>query len=894
MRDQRPPDLAYRLLRRALAEDPAGPSILGDLHEDFVRMAERSGPARARAWYWKEALVLAVGRMARLGGAPNGNAGGRPGRGSRSRLGLRGILADTRAGLRSLRRNPGFVAFATLIIGVGIGASTAVFSVMRPLMLAPLPFESPRELVWVANNQEGTSLSHVTSRSSNLRDFRELSESFAGLTGFNAFFGQSIYTLVGDAEAEQLIGVDVAHDFLSVLGVRPLHGRDFTVAEGLWAGPPAVILGHGFWVRRFAGDPTIVGSAITLNGVPRDVVGVLPATFDFSSVFAPSVNVDFLLPFAVSDETDRTGNTWSMIGRLRPGATPASAQRDLDRIIDGLSAEDPDRWGLGAVVTPLQEQIAAPFRAGMLLLAAAAGTVMLIVCANLSNMLLARGPKRRREVAVRRALGATRGRLVRQLMIESLFLSVAGALVGYFIASSVTDVVANTSGLTIPLLRSVTVDAQALAFCAALALVTGVAIGVVPALQVSDGQEASAMSSGGSRSRGGRGSSRLRETLVVAEIALACVLLVFGGLFLRSFRAVLSVELGYDPENAVAWQLNPSVPFDNPNEMIAYFDQVADRVAAVSGVESAGLIDALPLGRNRTWGMRVVGMEEPPDGDYPDLFPHMIDTGYLETMGIPLLAGRAFNRDDARGSDPVVMINASAARELFGGADPIGHEISTGGSSNDWRIIGVVGDVRHQALEMGAGIQVYFPIRQIWGFNTLDLVVRSRVPVGSITGPVASVLRELDPGMPTQESWTLVSTVERASSSRKFVLTLLGTFAATALLLAALGIYGVLSYTVTERVPEIGIRMALGATSADVLRRVVGRTLLLATVGAAIGVVVSILGSGVIASLLFGVEPTDPLTFVGMIAMLLAVAAVSGLFPAIRASRTDSVTALKV
>ena len=338
--------------------------------------------------------------------------------------------------------------------------------------------------MWIANDQDGTSLSHVTSRTSNLRDFREQNRSFEGITGYNAFFNQSTYSLVDEGEAEQLTGVGVAHDFLEVLGVDPLLGRGFTEAEGQWGGPAAIILAHGFWTRRFGADPNIVGTSLNLGGVPRLVAGVLPPTFDFTSVFTPTIDVDFLLTFAVSDETDRWGNTLSMVGRLRPGATPASAQADLDGIIAGLQAAEPDRWGLGAVVTPLQEQIAAPFRGGLYLLGAAASTVMLIVCVNLSNMLLARSPKRRREMAVRRTFGATRKRLVRQLIMESLLLSGVGAALGVVIAHVVTGAVSGTSGLTIPLLSSVAVDGSALLFAAALAVAAGLAIGIIPALQV--------------------------------------------------------------------------------------------------------------------------------------------------------------------------------------------------------------------------------------------------------------------------------------------------------------------------------------------------------------------------------------------------------------------------
>ncbi|TFH66612.1 MAG: hypothetical protein E4G90_02620, partial [Gemmatimonadales bacterium] len=399
-----PPAAAARLLARVLRQDPAGAAIQGDLHEDFVLMSRARGPGVAKLWYWKEALLFSLGRWVRK--SPGSHARGRKMNGFHS---FRGLGQDGVQALRAVRRAPGFSLFTALVMGLGVGAAAAVFSVLKPLFIAPLPFHDPEALVWIAN-QEVTgvaSLSNITSRSGNLRDFRERARTFDGLTGYNAFSEQGAYTLTGLGEPERLVGFQVAHDFLQVLGVEPLHGRSFTQEEGMWGGPPAVILSYGFWRRRFAADPAIAGSTIILNDLPRTVAGILPPTFDFSSIFTPGTRVDFLLPYPVSDETDRHGNEVVMLGRMGPGVTPEIAQADLDAAMAGLQEEQPDRWGLSAHLSPLQEHLSGPFRPAFFLLVAAAGTLVLIVCVNVSNLLLARSPRRGREMAVRKSLGAS-------------------------------------------------------------------------------------------------------------------------------------------------------------------------------------------------------------------------------------------------------------------------------------------------------------------------------------------------------------------------------------------------------------------------------------------------------------------------------------------------------
>jgi predicted permease len=807
----------------------------------------------------------------------------------RDALSTNGFAQDVRYALRAIRRDRAFFVFATLIIGLGVGASTAVFSVLSPLLLQPLPFAEPDRLVLIENGDGTGGLSGVTSRTSNVRDFRAEARSFEAIGGFNAFFDQASYNLSGGGEPERLQGVDVTGNLLDLLGVRMAAGRNFSVQEGLQDGPNAMVLTHGFWVRRFAADPGVVGGTLVLNEEPYTVVGVLPASFDFASVFTPTVSVDFLLPWPISDRTDGNGNTTTMVARLAPGVSMQAAQAELESVIAALEQADPDRWGLGGRVSGLQERIARPFRSGMYLLAAAAGLVMLIVCVNLSNMLLARGPKRKREMAVRRTLGATRGRLVRQLLVESVLVSMSGAFVGLVLARAATRFVSSSTGLEIPMLSSISVDGAALGFTVAVAVIAGLAVGAVPALQVSEGGEAAAL--GGSTRGGGgsRGARRLRELLVVTEVAMACMLLVFGGLVVRSFQEVMNVDLGFESVDAIGWQLASSRSFDTLPEINAFFDEIVTSVAAVPGIEAVGLVDALPLGTNRTWGTRVVDKQyEDGEGDY--FFPHMVDHRYLQAMKIPLVEGRYFEPGDNEDNRPVIIVNEHAARTIFDGR-ALGRSISMW--FGEAEVVGVVGDVKHRALELGADPEVYFPMGQVWAFQTVEMVVRTSLLPEDVVGSVGAAVRQVEAQMPTEDWRTLESVVETSVSPRRFTLQILVAFALSALLLASLGIYGVLSYSVSERIPEIGIRMALGASAEGVRKSVVSQTMVLAGAGVAIGALASVLGTRLISSLLYGVEPTDAVTFGATIVVLLTVSALSGLIPAIRASRIDSAAALR-
>ncbi len=818
-------------------------------------------------------------------------------------LGLEAVVHDTRYATRAVRKDWRYFAFAVAIVAIGVAASATVFSLAQPLMLRPLPFMEPGQLIWIANDGEGDGMSAVTSRTSNLTDFRSMASSFDGITGYNAFFQADVYNYIGSSGPRRLTGAGVAHDFLDVLGVQPQLGRNFTAEEGTSDGPLAIILSHAFWVAQFNSDPAIVGTDIIINEMPRLVVGVLPSSFDFASLFTPTARVDFLRTFPIDERTDRWGNTLAMIGRLDRQASVEAVQAELDAIVVGLQEAEPDRWGLGARVSTLRHHLAGPHTRAMLLLAGAAAIVMLIVCVNLSNLLLARAPRRTREMAIRAALGASRRRLIRQMVLESLIASASGAAAGILIAHQLTESVVRRASVSIPLLDTVTVDGVAILFAAGLAIAVGVVVGVFPALQVSDGGSQQGLT--GSRSATvGRRARSLREGLVVAEIAMACVLLVVGGLLLRSLQEVLTAERGFESSGLVAWDVGPARDFGTYGDEAAFFEQLVEAVSAFPGVEAVGLVDSAPLGRNRSWSINIPGGL--PEED-PEVHPHLVNDTYLQTLGIELKAGRFFNSDDmtiglsARAdrfmteeerpeSGLVAIINETAAQALFPGQDPIGQYVNTG---PDWEIVGVVADMRHRTLEDAAGLQLYMPFAQNPDHDGLSMLVRSDLPVATLRVQVEAAMQAADPGMPTGDFETLDDVISRTTSPRRFTLALLGGFAVAALLLAIVGIYAVLSYGVAEQTREIGIRMALGETAQQVRLRIVKRTLLLASIGVGVGCLVALAASTAAQSQLYEVGAGDPLTLGAVATMLVLAALAAGLGPAIRASRTSSIRALE-
>jgi putative ABC transport system permease protein len=794
---------------------------------------------------------------------------------------LENLILDVRYAMRQLRRQPSFAVVAVLILALGIGATTTVFTVVNAVLLRPLPFEQPERLVRVAGTNVSGGLSGVTSRSSNLRDWSQLNESFEDLAGYFAFFDYQRFTLTGRGESERLVGVGITETFLDTLGVQPLLGRGFVAEECVWNGRPAALLTHGAWETRFGADSGIVGNALTLNGEAVTVVGVLPPSFDFASFFSPGSRIDFLQPFPVSDETDRRGNTLSVIGRLKPGVSMSAAQAELDLINERLQADEPNRWGLGAEVSNLRDHITGSFRDALILLALAVGLVLLVTCTNLSNLLLARAASRRKEIAVRSAIGAGRWRLIRQVLTEALVLSAGGGLLGVATAYGLTRAVAATQAVTIPLLQSVRIDGAALAFAVIIVVGTGLLFGLVPALQVSQSKEYDALRDSARGMSEGKGRAWLRGALVISEVALACVLLVGAGLLMRSFVVLLDTDLGFQPAQRVAWRVETTRQFENLPEKAQFYERMMRRVESIPGVESVGLTDTLPLGRNRSWMLAAKGQVYR-DGEQPGMFPRMVSPGYIGAMGIRLIQGRDFTAHDTAERDRVVLLNEAAAQRLWPNEDPIGRRILNNGECT---VVGVVANVRHGSLEEMAGNEVYFPISQQSDWGAADLVVRSKLPVESLVPSVRRALREVDGMMATGEFQTLGSIVDRAASPRRFIVSLLGAFAVAAVLLAALGIYGVISYSVSRRRQEIGIRMALGASPRNVRMQVMRRTLALATTGILAGILGSLVLARLMASLLYGVGANDPATFAITIAFLFVIAALAGYLPAHRASR---------
>jgi predicted permease len=805
---------------------------------------------------------------------------------------LENLRRDVRYAIRTLVRDAGFAAFAILIVGLGVGASCTIFSVVNTLLIRPLPFRDPGRLVWIANHQDETNdMSGKTSQTDYLLDLRAKNQSYEDLAAYFAFYGLGDAKMIGDGQPERLTSVPVTQNFFPMLGVVPQIGRQFTAEECKQNGPRVTMLSDGLWRRKFAADPNIVGRALSFDGGPVTVVGVLPASFDFSTIFTPGSRVDMFEPLPLSPEINREGNTVAIIGRLKPGVTVQSAAAETAVLGKLLQQAHKDRNDFEPKVSGLAQHVSGQLRPTLLVLACAVGVVMLIVCANLSNLLLARGATRKKEIAIRTAMGAGRGRLIGQMLTESLVLSSCGAALGLLLAFVGTRALAHLTSVSIPLLSDVRIDGSVLGFTLVAALLTGLLFGLVPALQVQDLKLHDTLKDSSRGSSQGRGHAWIRGALVVSEIGLACVLLVGAGLLIRSFLRVLDVNMGFRPERAAALRIDPNSSYKTQEARNSYFTEALHRVMDVPGIEGAGLSDSLPLGHNRSWGVAAKGVQYTPQ-NYPNGFPRIISDGYFHAMGIPLKAGRDFTERDTKGSLNVIIINETLAKNLFPGQDPIGKIVRA--DDPDRTVVGVVGDVHHMALEEGSGNEFYIPMRQTQDYGTVDLVVRTSLPTAELASRLREALRPIEPDLPTANMRTLQTMVDRAVSPRRFVVWLLGGFAGFALVLASLGIYAVISYSVSQRTQEIGIRMALGASAETLQRSILLQTLGLAGIGMVVGVVASWVLARTLSGLLFGVTSSDPVTFLGMLVILTAVAALAGYLPARRASQIDPMAALRM
>jgi predicted permease len=800
------------------------------------------------------------------------------------------LMQDLRYTFRTLRKDRAFTMVAVLILALGIGANVAVFSVVDTILLRPLPFGNPQRLTWIADLTGKSGASSQTYSVDAYDEFRSQNHSFQDVTGYFAFSSSDNYKLTGNGEPRPLSGIMVAGNFFQTLQVTPSVGRLFTEDELRLHGRPAVLLIHSFWQRQYGGDPAIVGKAIDLDGTPTTVIGVLPEQFDFGSVFSPGARIDIITP-AIMDDIRDEGNTLSLIGRLKPGVTLVQAQDEANTLFPKLhfSLKHPE-WGGGykANIVDLKQYVSGKLQRSLIVLWCAVGLIMLIVCVNLSNLLLARAASRNKEFAMRQALGAGRGRLLRQLLTESLVLSGAGAVLGLGFAYAIVFYMAHQGSIALPLLSSVRVDGSALAWTLMIAVAAAVLVGLAPAFRMSGKDLQESLKDSGTTASQGRRHDRMRAALVISEVALACVLMIGAGLLLRSFLRVLDVDLGFQPAHAASIQ----VDYNNGGSLAkgsAVLQNILHRVQMLPGIETAGITDNLPLDRNRSWGLRAKGRYYAKE-DQQSAFVYIVTPGYLNAMGMRLREGRDVNWDDTSDKQQVAIINDTVARQFWPGQDPIDRIVLVNGK--DARVIGVIADVRESGAEAQTGWQMYLPVTQQWP-DGAELVVRTKLPPDALASAVMATLRSINPEQPATEFRPVQQLVDHAVSPRRFFVVLVATFAGLGLLLASLGIYGVISYSVTQQTKEIGIRMALGATAGRVQFGVIRRTLTLAVMGIALGGALSLGLARMIASLLFGTTPTDPMTFTAMAILLGLVAFVAGYLPARRASKVDPLVALR-
>jgi putative ABC transport system permease protein len=806
------------------------------------------------------------------------------------------LWQDLRYGFRGLGRKPGFTAVAIIALALGIGANTAIFSVINSVLLRPLAYQDPEALVVINHDYPKINLKASVSAIgyTHYRDNAKSFESVAAITGGG-------FNLTGGGDPEQLNGSLVTHNFFSALGARPALGRLFLPEEDQPGRNKVVVFSHGFWQRRFGGDPGVVNKTITLNDESYTVVGVMPPSFQFGRELGRVV--DLWTPIAFTPEqlsyNRLTNENLFVFARLKSGVRIGQAQAELDTIAANLRQQympgaDRSNWGL--VTQPFNELVVGEIRLALLILMGIVGLVLLIACANVANLLLARAADRQKEMAIRTALGAGRWRVIRQLLTESALLAVIGGALGLSLAWLGINALVKVNQVQIPRANEIGLDWRVLAFTLGVSLATGVVFGLVPALQISKADLHETLKEGG---RTGASGARawVRNTLVVLEMALALVVLISAGLLIRSFWRLQQVNPGFAPQNTLAMSLAlPATKYREPAQRANFYKEALRRIRALPGVQSAGAISNLPMsGDNSSGSFRIEGREVPQGQSPPHGDRWAATTDYFSTMKIPIVRGRFFDDRDTTESQPVAIIDEAMAAKYWPDEDPLGKRITFQNRDNKpvWReIVGIVGHVRHRGLEGESRVQYYIPHSQTQN-AFMSLVIRANVDPASLTGVVRGAISGLDKDLPVFRVKTMEQFVSDSMAQRRFAMTLIGIFAAVALALACVGLYGVLSYSITQRSHEIGIRMALGANAADVLRLVVGQGMLLALAGVALGSVAAFLLTRLMANLLFGVTAGDPLTFVTVAALLTLVALAACLAPALRATRVDPIEALR-
>ncbi|HEY0970925.1 MAG TPA: ABC transporter permease [Gemmatimonadales bacterium] len=796
---------------------------------------------------------------------------------------MEALLQDVRYALRTLRRNIGFTAAAVLTLALGIGANAAIFGIVNGVLLRPLPYAEPDRLVmmWGTYPEFGRT-------STSLPDFLDWREGAASFESMAASHGGT-YNLTGTGEPEQLTASRVTANFFGTLGVHPVLGRGFLPDEDR-GGDNVAVLSHGLWRRRFGGDPSILGRAIQLSGQPYTVVGVAPEGFRFMD------EVDLWTPTNLDMEVPRRAEFLTVFGRLRPGVTVERADAELAGVLARLAREFPQTNAtIGSEVVSMHTDFVGDVRTALLVFSGAVGLVLLIACANVANLLLARATAREREMAVRTAIGAGRGRIVRQLLTESVVIALLGAALGLAIAVAGVALLRGSQAELLPRIQEVRVDGAVVLFALALAVATGILFGLAPALRLSRGAVHDSLKEGARGATGGA-AARIRNALVLSEVALALVLLVGAGLLVRSFERLNQVDLGFDPGSVLTYELLlPSAKFEDVEQLPVAYDELLERTRAIPGVSAVAVSNNLPMGGAGYLSFTIEGRTPPPDA-FEDIQPFNVTPGHFSVLRIPLRAGRLIEARDAAGAPPVAVVNEELVRRFLDGRDPIGRRITFGDPSNPettWMtIVGVVGNVAQEGVTAAPYPQLYRSLHQFPGRGVF-VSMRTAGDPDAVAGAARRALRALDPELPLTDLMTMEQRVSADLARPRVSVALLGVFAGIALLLAAIGIYGVISYAVAQRTREIGIRMALGASTADVRRLVVRQGMAPALIGIAVGVVGALAVTRVMSSLLYGVSATDPVTFVGVPVVLAVIALAAAYVPARRATLVEPVNALR-
>lgn len=821
------------------------------------------------------------------------------------------LLLDLRQIMRRLRRAPGFALGVVFTLALGLGANTAVFSVVHAVLWSRLPYPDADELavLWETDPEKGETTRGVQTREGsdvlpprgaddrisplNYFDWRDQARSFRDLGAFR-YWG---YTFTGGDEPADLTTVRVTSNLFQVLGVAALHGRTFAAEEGIAGNERVAVVSYGFWQRRFGADPELVGRIVQLDGEPYQVVGIMPPGFEFP--LDPEVELWTPLTFKEHELRVRRERILNVVGRLERGASVQGAQSEMNAIARRLADAYPEsNAGWGIRVVPAREQIAGKVRPALLLLLAAVGLVLLITCANLASVLLARAHARRGEVALRVALGAPAARILRQLLTEAVLLSLAGGAVGLLVALWSIDVLSSMEPVDVPRLHQVELNLPVFLFAAGASFVSGLAFGAIPALQALRLPPAETLNEGSGRSSPGRRGLQLQRILIASQVAVALVLLVGGGLLLRSFIELQKEDPGFNPDRLLGAQVYlPQSRYPEDHHQAAFFERLVTDLEALPGVVSAGAVSSLPLGPtgiNFDLPFTIEGRPPPPAWAGPQADIRIATDGYFATMGIPLIRGRTFSTADTDRSRRVMVINQTMSRRFWGGEDPVGDFLTTplAGPGERHEIIGVVGDVKHYGLGSETRPEMYVSHRQA-SFGGMVVVARTEGDPLALTPALKRVVWTIDPDQPVSHLRSMEQFLGSTLATRRLTTTLVAAFAALAVLLSAVGLYGLMAYFVAQRARELGIRMALGADRANLMRLVVTHAMTVTAVGIVVGLAVAAGAARLLSSLLFEVKSSDPATFVLVPAGITLVALLATYLPARRAAAADPLHALK-